>query len=254
MFTPASSNFQSIWVHREQSPGKRDNRKGFVDRTKGRTNSFHGWHNLAWKERPSRGARSSGPRAAEQDLQGLGGQRHLPAGSGTEQVILRPKDIRTSRPREEGQEVMTSGALVVTRVFPLHRHVCPRGLEPLQEATFQLQKRMREGGIYSLCFSEQRAQTSGNSGQEGVHPTQSGSAPETLRYGSQQISALGIHRKKTRFKGSNQIKIWNPSRPGEIKSHPPRVTGALNKKVTPQWEKTIWAEIWPPKKQSLDQN
>ena len=112
-----------------------------------------------------------------------------------------------------------------------------RGLEPIQEATFQLQKRMREGGIYSLCFSEQRRHRHQDTVSQGcVHPTQSGSAPETLRPGVSNQHRVFTERRPV-SKGSNQIKIWNPSRPGEIKSHPPRVTGALNKKVTPQWEK-----------------
>ena len=54
--------------------------------------------------------------------------------------------------------------------------------EPVQEVTFQIQKRMREGGIYSLCFSEQRRHGHRDTVSHGcVHLTQNGSAPETLR-------------------------------------------------------------------------
>ena len=101
---PASSNFQSIWVHREQSPGKRDNKKGFVDRTKGRNNSFPRVAQPGLKGETKQGCTEQRAQGSRAGPAGLGWQRRLPAGAGTEQAILRPKDIRTSRPREGGQK------------------------------------------------------------------------------------------------------------------------------------------------------
>lgn len=112
-----------------------------------------------------------------------------------------------------------------------------RGLEPVQEVTFQIQTRMREGGIYPLCFSEQQRHRNQDAVSHNCVPlTQSSSSPETLRPVVSNQHQVFTERRPV-SEGSNQIKIWNPSRPGEIKSQPPRVTGALNKKVTPQWEK-----------------
>ena len=112
-----------------------------------------------------------------------------------------------------------------------------RGLEPIQEVTFQIQTQMRAGGIYPLCFSEQQRHRNQDSVSHGCgHLTQSCSAPETLRPVEGNQHRIFTERRPV-SEGSNQIKIWNPSRPGEIKSHPPKMTGALNKKVTPQWEK-----------------
>lgn len=98
--------------------------KGLETGPKGVTIAFHGWHNLAWKERPSRGARSSGPRAAGRDLQGWAGRDACQRALGQSKPFSGQKTFELHGP---GREVRSNDlwALVLTRV-PLHQHVCPR--------------------------------------------------------------------------------------------------------------------------------